>query len=354
VTVLINTLLHDAAKCTRVEFLDKVSDVEAIRASRTNVIGDGLSFYICSQFDYSYFRHLKLAISAGDYTGLDGAHNVKHFGLDLPVKIVEWFDRNDIDLIYRQVICWMASLYAFGGDFRGYIEEEIYQPLLEEVLRVYNEHYPVKLISQIPQMYQPWDTELAVSTYQDACKAYYGSAPPTHLSLPNVLLLPGEPIDGNRHRIEVRRFYFTEQDWKRVIVNGVVDNMWRAESSKEYWTKWKHQYTISNTGAKCRYSLFDNKQAKGFVYIIQQLGTRLHKIGFTGNSNINKRRGELQTGNPNELIVAGSFPCSGVQAETALHGIFRLKRKTGEWFDLSETDVSNILDEVWRVDNSVF
>lgn len=118
--------------------------------------------------------------------------------------------------------------------------------------------------------------------------------------------------------------------------------------------KWKHQFSNFNSSKNNVYSLFNQEVSKGYVYIIKQEDQHLYKIGYTQNSDISQRRSQLQTGNPVNLEVVGSFQCVGSVTEKALHSLFSEYRKTGEWFGLSPQDVKNILDPNWRRAENIF
>ena len=72
------------------------------------------------------------------------------------------------------------------------------------------------------------------------------------------------------------------------------------------------------------------------IYLISD-GTFI-KIGIT--SNIRKRIKNLQTGNPHKLKVLFTWYVENAeQLEIQLHKKFERKRKSGEWFDLTDDDV---------------
>ena len=63
---------------------------------------------------------------------------------------------------------------------------------------------------------------------------------------------------------------------------------------------------------------------------------------------------QLQTGNSQPLHIVGSFSCVGTNTEKTLHALFQDVRLSGEWFELTEIDVKNILNEEWRIERNVF
>jgi hypothetical protein len=71
-----------------------------------------------------------------------------------------------------------------------------------------------------------------------------------------------------------------------------------------------------------------------YVYLIQS--DRYFKIGIAND--VESRLSQLQTGNPNELVIESCYEFPNAQAvETVLHQKFSSVRKLGEWFLLSNT-----------------
>lgn len=76
------------------------------------------------------------------------------------------------------------------------------------------------------------------------------------------------------------------------------------------------------------------------VYFIYQsaAGAALMKIGRA--KDIYRRRVTLQTGNPHPLLIVGWIETTSDHAlEKALHGKYRAKRTSGEWFHLEPADI---------------
>jgi len=157
----------------------------------------------------------------------------------------------------------------------------------------------------------------------------------------------------DRFDITIRRFYFTQKDWERIVIKGEEDNLLRVESSKEYWMKIKHQYIAGEENKKNVFSLYERPSEQGNIYLIRLAETDHYKIGYT-NGDPQKRLAQLQTGNSQPLHVVDSFSCVGTRTEKTLHTLFQKARLSGEWFELTELDVKNILNEGWRIENNVF
>ena len=81
----------------------------------------------------------------------------------------------------------------------------------------------------------------------------------------------------------------------------------------------------------------------GFVYLIgdEEMPNR-YKIGSTRANDVNKRLKQLQTGSSSKLYIKESFETEHpFKLEKMLHNRFKLLNIIGEWFELSENDVTN-------------
>ncbi|MDH3376529.1 MAG: GIY-YIG nuclease family protein [Gammaproteobacteria bacterium] len=83
------------------------------------------------------------------------------------------------------------------------------------------------------------------------------------------------------------------------------------------------------------------------VYLIRMEGTDFYKIGLCVAGEEERRRVELQTGNPHELVVVGSghfrFWSHGLRCEQELHRRYGDKHVRGEWFLLDACEVGLVL-----------
>jgi len=80
------------------------------------------------------------------------------------------------------------------------------------------------------------------------------------------------------------------------------------------------------------------------IYLISSTieGDTCYKIGYTNNNDINVRLASLQVGNPHKLILRGYIKGS-LELEKHIHSYHRDTRISGEWFDLTEQEVNDIL-----------
>jgi len=80
---------------------------------------------------------------------------------------------------------------------------------------------------------------------------------------------------------------------------------------------------------------------KGKVYLVGIPDEDRYKIGWTKGS-IDKRLVPLQTGNPKKIEVIELFETEHhVKVESWMHRIHASKRMEGEWFELTNEDITN-------------
>lgn len=294
-------------------------------------------------------KHLQSVVIHGNFDGLNDFYDCIHAGIEISEPLHLWLKNTKEDTILRQIICWLAAIYRFD-EKREIMNEQLYLPVLEEVKEVSMNYFNFKIDLDSLTL------DAIRKMYHRACLSYYGSMPPKLLWEP----IPFDPYYSSEAKkwgshtafnISISRFYFQHRDWKRIILDGEDDNLLRCESSKEHWIKIKHQY-VSSVDETNTFSLYSAPSEKGNIYLIQAEDTGHYKIGYT-RSDPYKRLAQLQTGNSHILTLVGSFPCSGIETERLLHNIFANVRLSGEWFNLNDLEIKNILNEEWRINQSI-
>lgn len=81
------------------------------------------------------------------------------------------------------------------------------------------------------------------------------------------------------------------------------------------------------------------------IYIVQAENTGWYKIGCT-NSELSSRISMLQTGSPHKLVIVASLEGSFLH-EAYIHNLFSIQRGSGEWFNLSQDNLTALLDPSW-------
>lgn len=85
----------------------------------------------------------------------------------------------------------------------------------------------------------------------------------------------------------------------------------------------------------------------GLVYLIGERNNATRfKIGVTKKKDVDLRRLELQTGNPEELFVYKTFKTDyPFKLEKMLHNSYYSKRIMNEWFELTTEDTDKFLEK---------
>ncbi len=105
------------------------------------------------------------------------------------------------------------------------------------------------------------------------------------------------------------------------------------------YTSWKVQHPMFFDSASV------NQSSCGFIYVMECEG--FYKIGWTTNPR--HRRFGLQTGSPFPITLVGVIEGS-IMNEAEWHEAFEDKRVRGEWFALTEEDVSRVLHDSFGID----
>lgn len=81
----------------------------------------------------------------------------------------------------------------------------------------------------------------------------------------------------------------------------------------------------------------------GYVYLIgEEDNSNNYKIGCTNKKNIEGRLNELQTGNPNKLVLVDYYQTEmPFKLEKMLHNHFKFNNSINEWFELEKDDVDS-------------
>jgi predicted GIY-YIG superfamily endonuclease len=88
----------------------------------------------------------------------------------------------------------------------------------------------------------------------------------------------------------------------------------------------------------------DIEKEECYVYLMHDTTNNYYKIGISNNPNYRERT--LQSEKPTiELIASKKFPSRLIvlSIEKALHESFKTKNIRGEWFNLNQSDVEDII-----------
>jgi hypothetical protein len=387
--IVIDPFIHEQAKLSRTEFLNRISYVRAIRTKESKI-----SFYLNDTKNLSCFESLHKIVNTGNFKGQTvSVDNL--FVIGLPRKLFHWLKNITVATLHKQLLHWHAAYYAFNT-FPEFADEALNPLILAEVKQILKQFYPDNYKTEFNLTDIDDDDEYkakrekALKHYYAVSERYTGSLPPEFLK--NPYREPSSNIKDNDYdwglfpdwQFSILTSYFNVYDWltiverskeklqefhresleKKLITmkeidaifeSGVADTMQRAESDSELWQKWKFTFQNYETRKEFTYSIVPREETKvGFVYLNQD-ETGATKIGWTTKAGTERISG-IQTGNPTKVTERGRFNASNPKTEKVLHKFFEEKkaREGGEWFWLTEEDIKNILDPHWRMSNNIF
>lgn len=256
--VLIDTDIHNKAKLSKEEFLQRIENINYLR---TSYCDDYISFYITSINEYNNLIKFHELI----HKGIFDFNYHKIFAIAIQPKLYNWFNSNKINIIQKQIVCWLAGSYFFNIDKRGIIKEQVYKPLYEEILKILEYYYKDFNLPDLSAKNESTqiDRERCVEKYLQVCKDYCNSEQPEFLNSPYGYKTIREWGVNDNHNFEFVQSYLYDEDWERIIINGYKDDMHRVESIDNLWLKWKHMYTSHKQQKKFVYSFFiENEKRK--------------------------------------------------------------------------------------------
>lgn len=390
IEIVINPFINESVKLSRSEFLNRVWNVKGIRTKEINV-----SFYLDDIKKLGQLEQLHRMVNKGNFAGQKLTQD-HLFAIGLPKKLFLWLKNVNASVLYKQLLHWHAAYYAFTSSHEV-AEEEFDQLVHTEVMQILNQYYP----GDYKQKFNLENTEdeveyeakkaIALEHYFSVSEKYTGSLPPEFLKNPyrdpdsnlaaddndwgvipnckfSVLISYFNTLDWiiiverskdklkEFHKYRLARKSISTKEIEEMIDKADEDNLQRAESNSGMWQKWKHTFENFETRNTYTYSLIPiEKIANGFIYLFQTKSKEATKIGWTTKPSELRRCG-LQTGNHEQLIERGYFPAAARKTEDVLHKMFEHKqcRQGGEWFNLTETDIQNILDRDWRMKKNIF
>lgn len=352
-TIFTNPFVHRELKETRTAFLSRVRHIEYGRTNKNYGAEEGLTVYIHSPESYARWHSMQAVARRGDFQGLDQYFKVRHFAVQIGSALASWLRNNDVDLLYRQMALWLSAKDYMTPTRRGIMREQLYPPFFDLVAALKLKHFGPERDDTV----EPSDEEV-VALYERAWRSEFGGSPPQLLRHPYALgfRCRDEWSVAGDFDFRFPRLFLKDSDWSSSVLGSSDDPIRRAESDDgTLWRAWRHQFATYDSLQEHEYKpMAAASPDGGIVYVVEQEGTGLFKIGYTASDDAGRRVKTLQTGNGNELRLLGSFRCAGRATEAALHRRFSDRRRLGEWFALSLDDARNILDESWRAAQNIF
>jgi hypothetical protein len=388
--IVIDPFINEQAKLSRAAFLERVRSVQSIRTTNLKI-----GFYLNDDKKLLQLTHLHQIVNVGKFNGQTLTPH-RLFAIGIPQKLFSWVSNTSLATFKQQLLHWHAAYYTFNP-FQEFADEELDPLVLAEVneiiIKFYPENYREKFnVANIDNNEERKEKmDFALKYYNDVSIQYTGSHPPEFLKNPyqdpfwNIeendydwglsrkcqftiriscfsrldwIVKVERSIDKLKdfYKLDLRKGRKTIQEIEAMIENADDDNLQRAESDDEMWQKWKYTFQNYEISKEFIYdSLIPREESKtGYVYLMQD-ESGATKIGWTKKEEIDRISG-VQTGNPTNISIRGSFKASSSKTEKVLHKLYKSKRirERGEWFFLTEEDIQNILDTEWRRRNNIY
>lgn len=255
--VLVNPFIHNTAKLSRENFLEKVEYVSHIRTAKNSQY---VSFYITSIHEYNNLIKFHNLINNGVFD----FKNYHVFAVAIQPKLYNWFKTTSIVTSQKQITCWLAGLYFFQPDNNTIHNNQIYKPLLEEIHRIIREYYKGFILPNFPYLQDKWitnnDTTLfeeqnrCILEYKRICNLLCQTNPPEFLQSP----FDYEVVEewGTNYNFQFIEAFFSDSDWKNIIIGNSRDSLRRVESKDTLWLKWKHIFSTFDLRNNFVYSFY--------------------------------------------------------------------------------------------------
>lgn len=94
------------------------------------------------------------------------------------------------------------------------------------------------------------------------------------------------------------------------------------------------------------------EEEKGCVYFFRHIGLKPVKIGYSTKKSPIKRFEQFKTYAPYGAEILGCVVCyDPLVTEKEIHQKYKKNRLNGEWFDLTEIEVKNIIEHEEKITN---
>ncbi len=372
--VVINQHVWKASKLSRTEFLQRIKSVKAIRVDEMLCNNqETTGFPVISYFPSSLelWRHLERfhqLVNEANFSVLDErSEPIQHiFAVILPPKLTTWLLHVEVETLKQQILNWLAGWTTFHSSLPDKQVTSLPPEIRKEVERIKEKYYGKRFsFDEFWGKSHPNRPQELLKHYEEVSKTLTGAAPPEFLKLRVCDL---NTVDVEEWGLQRRQFgdwlslsfpyrfgFMYDRDWEKIVVRGEADHLVRAESSDELWQKWLHTFELFPKTKNHLFGVVGTEVQVGSVYLFRGEELGRYKLGFHGGSDPFGRRGALQTGSAEVLNSAGHFRGSKKTEET-VKAFFETKRVRpgGEWFALTEEEVTDLLDEAWRNRNNIF
>lgn len=378
--MLANPNIHINAKLKKDAFLRRIQNVKHLRIQNFH-----LDLFPSEEREYSLLTDLYHLINNGDFNTRLRNGNGQVFGIQISKAYYNWFRNNELGVIKKQILNWITATYLHNKNNRELIRYRLFPLIFQEIEKIIFNHYRDHFDIYFDNEKDSFDYSEYVDEYTKASLSYIGTSIfPKFLPNPFKTNYRFDHMGiANSPKIVIELGYLTENDWvgiverdfkklkelnesmlkggrlsekdiKELLRSYETDTLDRAERNDIFFEKWKLTYLNFEKTNNFIYNIVSDDNTSTNIYVIQEGDSNRYKIGRTNEEDPINRVKSMQTGNSQKLKLLGHFRVTSIKTEKVIHDFFSTKRVDREFFELTEVDVLNILDENWRRENQIF
>jgi hypothetical protein len=371
-TVVIDPHIWKKSGLPRAEFLKRIRAFKKLRLRPVMTPQEATTLPVFSYLprtleSWGLLERFHNLVNKGDFSVFDGRTSDFIAALIIAPRLATWLLNTKLATIQNQILNWLAAYLTWHSDLPDKKTARLPTGLHEKVEAIIRKHYSGRFSHDaVWEMSNRTGPDDLAAHYEEVSRELTGAAPPEILKLRNWEVRDARTQEWGLSSHNLSDWigfdfhydygYIRDDDWKVFIVEGRECELPAAESSEELRQKWLHTLDLYPTRKSHLFSILGGEAQLGYVYILRNEATGHHKIGFTAGTDPYGRLASLQTGSPERLIAAGHFRAASLKTEAVVRKHFAAKRlrPDGEWFALSQDDLTNLLDEEWRVRNNIF
>lgn len=264
--LLIDPFIHQRAKLSKEEFLRRIEFLKAIRTRDYE-----LSFYIDSPSKWEKIEHFHFIINNYDFSKQNLTPHIP-FAFEVPSLLFKWMNETPLYTIQKQIMFWLSGYYVFNS-FREFVPNELLPHIWQEIESIVIKYYPQNSINGFKES-DDFDEYKSYLNYHNKCLKDYLKAAKSFIGspLPEIFSEPScnpSTLDENYNwgltdnlTFNYSISYFTDTDWKNIIMNKEIDELLRYESDFEMFNKWKYTYEMFDIRKEGIYSLYNKVEKK--------------------------------------------------------------------------------------------
>lgn len=219
------------------DFLQKIRFLKNLRLIET---GHFFYFYPTSKKEYEENIRLWDFIN-NDKNALNDSHKV--FIAGFPLELYYFLRHTPKKSIFTPIILALAGIYILEVSKRKIMEENIYRPLFDEIIKVVNKHFKQFINLMDDEKPKKGIFSIQRQKFEDIYNTTYGSIVKNSIlfSLINPFndSYKVNTILDDDLGINIPLGYLSDIDWEAIVMNGKEDPLIRSESNEILLKRWR-------------------------------------------------------------------------------------------------------------------